>query len=267
MSAPGLFCIAFGVVCFSALATWLWHLKLKNAGVIDLVWGLNLAVTAVVYALLGPGWLPRRIAIAAMVTLTGLRLSYYLGRRVLSHPEESRYVALRQEWAPAPDAGWWMSIEVKFLAFFLFQSLLVGLLSMPYLLACLNATAGFHPLEFLAIGLFVIGFIGESLADAQLKAFKARPETKAKTCRDGLWQFSRHPNYFFEWVMWLSYFVYACASPYGWLTFYAPALMLHFLLNVTGVKATEEQCLRSRGVDYAKYQRETSMFIPWFPKP
>lgn len=254
MNAYGLFFSALGLVSASAFGAWLWHLKLKNAGVIDIVWGLNLALAALVFAALGPGWGPRRWAIAAMVSLTGLRLSYYLGRRVLGHPEEGRYVAIRQSWGA--------HIELKFLGFFLFQALLVGLLSLPYLLASLNATEGFHPLEFTAMALFVIGFAGESLADGQLKAFKADPSNKGKTCRDGLWNYSRHPNYFFEWVMWLSYFVYACGSPWGWATVYAPALMLHFLLNVTGVKLTEEQCLRSRGEDYAKYQRETSMFLP-----
>ena len=254
MSASSVFFLAFGIVCLSAGGAWLWHLKLKNAGVIDIVWGLNLAVAAVVYAVFSHGWAPRRIAIAAMVSLTGVRLSYYLGRRVLSHPEEGRYVALREEWGG--------NIELKFLGFFLFQAVLVGLLSMPYLLASQNATEAFQPLEFLALGLFLAGFVGESTADAQLKAFKADATNRGKTCRAGLWNYSRHPNYFFEWVMWLSYFVYACASPWGWATAYAPALMLHFLLNVTGVKITEEQCLRSRGEDYAKYQRDVSMFVP-----
>ena len=254
MNAYGLFFSALGLVSLSAFAIWVWHLKLKNAGVIDIVWGLNLALAAAVFAALGPGWGPRRWAIAAMVSLTGLRLSYYLGRRVLGHPEEGRYVALRQEWGG--------NIELKFLGFFLFQAVLVSLLSMPYLLASLNAAEGFRPLEYLAMALFVTGFLGESTADVQLKAFKADVANKGKTCRNGLWNYSRHPNYFFEWVMWLSYFVYACASPWGWVTVYAPALMLHFLLNVTGVKITEEQCLRSRGEDYAKYQRETSMFVP-----
>jgi hypothetical protein len=101
---------------------------------------------------------------------------------------------------------------------------------------------------------------------AQLKAFKADPANKGRTCRQGLWAYSRHPNYFFEWVMWLSYFLLALAAPYGWATFYAPLLMLFFLLKVTGVKYTEEQCLRSRGEEYAKYQREVPMFIPWIPK-
>jgi steroid 5-alpha reductase family enzyme len=254
MSPYALFFSAFGLACASAFGAWLWHLKLKNAGVIDVVWGLNLALAAIVYAVLGPGWGPRRFTIAAMVSLTGLRLSYYLSRRVLGHPEEGRYVALRNDWGG--------NIELKFLGFFLFQALLVGLLSLPYLFASLNSAKGFQGLEFIGMALFVLGFVGESLADAQLKAFKADPSNQGKTCRQGLWAYSRHPNYFFEWVMWLSYFIYACASPWGWVTFYAPALMLHFLLNVTGVKITEEQCLRTRGEDYARYQRETSMFVP-----
>lgn len=249
--------IALGLVTVSALSAWVWHLKRKNAGVIDIVWGLNLSLAALVYAVLAPGWPLRRWTMAAMVSLTGLRLSYHLGRRVLSHSEEGRYVALRQEWGS--------NIELKFLGFFLFQAVLVSLLSMPYFFASLNPVAGFQFLEYLAMVLFAVGFVGESWADAQLHAFKSNLSHHGKTCREGLWRYSRHPNYFFEWVMWLSYFVFACASPYGWMTVYAPVIMLHFLLNVTGVKMTEEQCLRSRGEDYARYQRETSMFIPWFP--
>jgi steroid 5-alpha reductase family enzyme len=261
-----LYLSALALLSLSAFGAWLWHLKLKNAGVIDIVWGANLALAALLYAAFGSGWGPRRWAIAAMVTLTGLRLSYYLSRRVLSHPEEGRYVALREEWGPSARSGKALSIELKFLGFFLFQALLASLLSLPYLLASRNATPWFHPLELAAAALFFLGFLGESLADAQLAAFKADALSKGKTCRNGLWAYSRHPNYFFEWTLWLSYWLYACASPYGWATFYAPALMLHFLLNVTGVKATEEQCLRSRGEDYARYQRETSMFVPWFKK-
>jgi steroid 5-alpha reductase family enzyme len=242
------------VLGFCAWGAWIWHLRLRNAGIIDVLWGLNLALAAIIYGTFGRGWAPRRWTIAAMVSLTGLRLSYHLGRRVLGHPEEGRYVTLRQAWGEP--------IELKFLAFFLFQAVLATLLSIPYLLASLNETVGFRPLEFCAMVLFVLGFIGESSADIQLQAFKADPANRGKTCRQGLWNYSRHPNYFFEWVLWLSYFVYACASPWGWTTLYAPALMLHFLLNVTGIKATEEQCLRSRGEDYARYQREVSRFVP-----
>lgn len=260
MPAYLLFLAATGLALGSALGAWIWHLRLRNAGVIDLVWGANLALASLVYAALGPGWAPRRWLIAAMVTLTGTRLSYYLGRRVLGHPEDGRYAALRAEWG----AGG--GVEIKFLGFFLFQALLVGALSAPFLAAALNPAPGFGIFEAAGTALFLVGFVGESMADRQLAAFKADRAHKGRTCRAGLWRYSRHPNYFFEWTLWVSYWLYACGSPWGWATAFAPALMLHFLLNVTGVKATEEQCLRSRGEDYARYQRETSRFIPWFPK-
>lgn len=248
------------LVMGSAFGAWVWHLRLRNAGVIDVVWGANQALAAAVFAALGGGWGPRRFAIAAMVGLTGLRLSWHLTRRVLGHPEEGRYVALRQEWGAKGD------IHRIFLLFFLAQGVLVLALAVPFYLVAQNPAVGFAPLEKAALALFFVGFLGESLADAQLKAFKADPASRGKTCRAGLWRYSRHPNYFFEWLMWVSYALMALAAPYGWVALYAPLLMLHFLLNVTGVKYTEEQCLRSKGEDYARYQRETPMFFPRLPK-
>jgi steroid 5-alpha reductase family enzyme len=108
--------------------------------------------------------------------------------------------------------------------------------------------------------------LGESVADAQLNRFRANPANKGKTCRVGLWNFSRHPNYFCEWLVWVGYFVYALGSPGGWMAVYAPALMYLFLTRVTGIKATEEHALRSRGEDYRQYQRTTNAFFPWFPR-
>lgn len=261
MSPALSFLLAAILVTSSALGAWFWHLRLKNAGVIDVVWGLNQALAATLFGLTGTGWGPRRFGIAAMVSLTGLRLTWHLTRRVLGHPEEGRYVALRQAWGQEG-----ANVPIKFLQFFLAQAVLVLLLAVPFYLVAQNPAVGFGALEQAGLALFLIGFLGESLADAQLKAFKADPAMRGKTCRRGLWRTSRHPNYFFEWLMWASYFVLALAAPYGWATVYAPLLMLFFLLKVTGVRYTEEQCLRSRGEDYALYQRETSMFVPWFPK-
>ncbi len=103
------------------------------------------------------------------------------------------------------------------------------------------------------------------MADSQLAQFKHDVKTKGKTCQIGLWQYSRHPNYFFQWLLWVSIALYASASPFGWYAWIAPALMLYFLLFVTGIKATEERALVSRS-DYAEYQKRTSAFVPWFPK-
>jgi steroid 5-alpha reductase family enzyme len=108
--------------------------------------------------------------------------------------------------------------------------------------------------------------LGEATADSQLKAFKKDPSNKSKVCSQGLWNYSRHPNYFFQWLMWMSYFVFALASPYGYLAIISPAIILYLLLKVTGIPMTEEQSIRSKGEAFKKYQQTTSAFVPWFKK-
>ena len=110
------------------------------------------------------------------------------------------------------------------------------------------------------------GIAGEALSDAQLKRFREDPANNGRVCDVGLWRWSRHPNYFFEWTIWVGYAVFALASPGGWIALAMPALMLHFLINVTGLKATEEQALRTKGERYRTYQARTSGFIPWIPR-
>ena len=114
--------------------------------------------------------------------------------------------------------------------------------------------------------MWLLAMLGESAADVQLNRFRSDPANKGKTCRVGLWKYSRHPNYFCEWLVWLAYFIYALGSPGGWIAVYAPALMYLFLTKVTGIKATEEHAVRSRGEDYREYQRTTNAFFPWWPK-
>jgi steroid 5-alpha reductase family enzyme len=101
------------------------------------------------------------------------------------------------------------------------------------------------------------------VADQQLKRFRQDPANKGKVCQTGLWNYSRHPNYFFEWLVWVAFFLAAAATPLGWLTVYCPALMLYFLFRVTGIPATEEQSIRTKGEAYREYQRTTSVFVPW----
>jgi steroid 5-alpha reductase family enzyme len=116
------------------------------------------------------------------------------------------------------------------------------------------------------IALFIVALSGESAADAQLAAFKRDPANHGGVCDAGLWRYSRHPNYFFEWLIWIAYALFALPAPHGWIALAMPVLMLHFLINVTGLKATEEQALRSKGERYRLYQARTSGFIPWLPK-
>ena len=116
------------------------------------------------------------------------------------------------------------------------------------------------------MALWFVAVAGEALADAQLAAFKRNPANRGGVCAVGLWRYSRHPNYFFECLIWVSYALFAFGSPGGWLALIGPAAILYLLLRVTGIPLTEEQSLRSRGEAYRRYQETTSAFLPWFPK-
>jgi steroid 5-alpha reductase family enzyme len=252
-----------GTLVVAAIMLGLWWLGIRNHNFsyVDIGWSVNFAVLAVLYGALAPGYLPRRALIAAMFTAHGLRLGWHLTKRIIGEPEEGRYQQLRKDWSTGGG-----NVNLKFLGFHEFQALLNAFLALPLLIACFNPAPRFHVLEIAGAALFLIAIVGESTADAQLAAFKRNPANKGGVCDVGLWRYSRHPNYFFEWLIWIAYAVFALASPHGWIALAMPVLMLHFLINVTGLKATEEQALRTKGERYRLYQARTSGFVPWFPK-
>lgn len=254
--------LLLGTLLVAAVMFGLWVLGVRNRNFsyVDIGWSVNFALLGALYAALAPGYLPRRLAIAAMFATHGLRLGWHLAKRIIGEPEEGRYQQLRKDWGGSGN------LNLKFLGFFEFQALLNAFLTLPLLLVSFNRTPAFHPLEIAGCAIFAIGLAGESMADAQLAAFKRKPANKGGVCDVGLWHYSRHPNYFFEWLIWIAYAIFALASPHGWIALAMPVLMLHFLINVTGLKATEEQALRTKGERYRRYQARTSGFIPWIPK-
>jgi steroid 5-alpha reductase family enzyme len=247
------------VVAGLMLALWLLHFPMSNAAIVDAGWAGGLAILGVLYAALGTGAPARRYLIGAMAGLWGFRLALHLlADRILGHPEEGRYRELRRQWRT--------HIPMKFLLFFEFQALLCLVLAAPFYLAASNPAPEISGLEYAGIAIWLAAIAGESIADRQLAAFKRDPANKGKTCRIGLWNYSRHPNYFFEWLIWVAFALFALDSPNGWAGLISPALMLYFLFKVTGIPATEAQALRSRGEDYRRYQQTTSAFVPWFPR-
>lgn len=247
------------IVAGMMLVLWIIHLLIRNAALVDVGWAAGLGILALFYAAVGPGYAARKWAMASMAGFWGLRLAaFLLFARVLGHPEEGRYVQLRKEWKT--------NLALRFLFFFEFQALLEVVLSLPFLVVCMNTRAPLGVVEKTGAGIWLVAIIGEAIADQQLNKFKKDPANKGKTFRGGLWKYSRHPNYFFEWMIWVGYAVFAVASPWGWLGLISPALILYFLLSVTGIPATEAQAIRTRGNEYRAYQRTTSSFVPWFPK-
>lgn len=235
---------------------WVVHFPLKNAAVVDVGWTLSLMLLAVYYASRGPGWPPRNAVLAAMVSLWALRLGLHLFLgRVWGASEEGRYRQLRKEWKTF--------LGLKFLAFFLAQGLLDVLLSLPFLLVCLDRAPGVTGVHLAAVAIWLVGVVGEATADAQLAAFK-RHASQGEVCERGLWNYSRHPNYFFEILTWVGFGLFALPSPLGWMGLLSPLLIAFFILRVTGIPATEQQALRSKGEAYRRYQETTSRLIPWF---
>jgi steroid 5-alpha reductase family enzyme len=260
MTAIALLCSALAVACAVFALVFLLARRLDNFGVVDIAWALGFAPVAIFYGCLAGGAPPRRLVITGMAVVWSGRLGGYLWRRVMSHHpvEDGRYRQLRCDWGA--------NLNARMFQFFQFQALLLVLLSVPFLLAARNPAPGLHPLEFAGAVLWVVALAGETLADAQLAAFKRTAANAGRVCDAGLWRWSRHPNYFFEWLVWVAFAVFALASPWGWIALFCPALMLFFLLKVTGIAYTEAQLLRSKGAAYRAYQQRTSAFVPWPPR-
>jgi steroid 5-alpha reductase family enzyme len=234
--------------------------RLDNYGFVDVVWSYAFGLLAGFYALTAAGWAPRRGLLALLVGVWSLRLGTHLLRRLAKHhpAEDPRYGAMRQRWAG--------QVERRMAIFFQQQAASVVVLGLPFLLVAANPRPGLATLEWGALALWCVAVVGEALADAQLAAFKRDPASRGRVCTRGLWRYSRHPNYFFEWLIWASYGLFALAAPSGWLGLIAPAAILYLLLRVTGIPLTEQQTVRSKGAAYVRYQRTTSAFIPWPPR-
>lgn len=247
------------LICVLAFAlTWVLCVRIKNYGFLDAAFSYGVAVLAPFYAWNAPGYAPRKIAFVTLGMAWSLRLGTYILLRILRHhpQEDIRYEALRQRWR-GPG---------MFLLFFEMQAVLVVLFSLPFLVAVFNPSTGFYPLELAGLALAAIALLGEATADWQMQKFKKNPLNRNAVCQAGLWNYSRHPNYFFEALLWCALALAALPSPWGWVCVLCPALMLYFLLRVTGIPLTEEYAIKSKGEAYRAYQRTTSALIPWFKK-
>jgi len=240
------------------LITWWICVRVDNYSFVDAAWSLAFAPVAIIYAVSLDGWWLRRLAVAVLIISWSLRLGIYLLGRIRSHhpKEDKRYAVLRENWSG--------KLTAAFLKFFLAQGLLVWLLMLPVYFICQRSVIGFTILELIGVCLWAFALIGEAIADAQLKRFKKNNTEPDAVCQHGLWHYSRHPNYFFQSLLWWGLFLIALPAPFGWLAILAPLAMLFFLLRVTGIPLTEKLAVESKGDAYRKYQQTTSALVPWF---
>ncbi len=238
------------------VAVWLLSLRLRNAGIVDVAWSAAFVPVVGAYVWLAEGWPPRDLLLLAMVSAWSIRLAGHLFVRVQAeHPQEdARYARLRADWGAR--ANLWM------LAFFEVQAVAALVLTVPFAVSALNRTASVAVLEWVGVAIWLGGLIGESTADRQLARFKRDPANRGRVCQDGLWHYSRHPNYFFEWIIWCGFGVFALGSPGGWLGLHVIPLMFYVMRYGTGVPHAEASSLRSRGDAYRAYQASTNVFFP-----
>lgn len=242
------------------LALWVRQLRTRDATSVDAGWAAVIGLLACAYAALGSGSVVARVLAAVPTVLWSLRLSLHVVLdRVLRHRgEDGRYAALRQHLGPRAAS--------RFVWVYAMQAALAAWFATPSLLLAHDDAERIRAIQVVGLALFVSGLGLETVSDRHLAAHRTDPSVKGRTCRRGPWRFSRHPNYFGEWLVWCGLGAIASPAPHGWLAWLAPASMFVLIRWVSGVPWSEQQSLRSRGDDYRAYQRETNCFFPWWPR-
>ncbi len=239
---------------------WRVALTTGQSGRIDAIWAFATGLAAVVAAAASHGDPLRRTLVCVIAATWSLRLGLYLWRRAISGADDPRYAALKQSWGEAAPRRLFLFLQIQAAA------------SWPLALTAYCAAAAPRPgldgRDGLAIAVFALAFAGEAIADQQMASFKRAPANRGRICDQGLWAWSRHPNYFFEWLGWLAYPILAVEAGYpaGWLTLSGPLVIYVLLVHVSGVPPLETHLSRSRPAEFAAYAENVSACWPRPPR-
>lgn len=230
---------------------WALYRYLKNPSVVDVGWASGLTIVGLVYLYSALPSL-RTIGLSLVLLLWGLRLGGYLWfTRIRRGIIDKRYLNLSENWKIAKPLGFFLNFQL--------QGALIFIVSLPWFFISKSPQQAMSLFNWICILLAILSIITESVADYQLQVFKAAHP--GKVCNQGLWFYSRHPNYFFEWLTWFAFSLLALPSSYGWLALISPLTLYYIMTKITG-KMTEAQSIKSRGQDYLEYQKLTPMFFP-----
>ena len=255
-------CVMAGLCALMAFA-WRIQQASGNSGWVDVSWTFSVGGVACIAALAPLGEDPwpntRQLVVASMIAAWSLRLGFHIAARARSAGDDPRYRQLATQWgADASRRMFW---------FLQSQAAVGAILAMSVALAAQNPNSAVRIQDVVGIVVLVAALIGEAVADSQLRDFKARAADRSAVCDIGLWRWSRHPNYFFEWLAWLAYPVIAIdlsgVNPWGWVALLAPACMYWVLVHVSGIPPLESHMVRTRGEAFRSYQRRTRPFLPF----
>lgn len=259
MSAWTAFAMGAGLISSLFILAWACARKWDNYSLVDAVWAFGIGMAGCLWLIVSGGASLKHLVSGLLLAFWSLRLGWFLQRRIRRmHPsEDTRYAKLRELWSGR--------VATAFFWFYQAQAVSVLLLALPFLCIAVDPDSSWTAWETAGLLVALIGICGEWLADSQMAGFKAGNPDPEVVCQRGLWRYSRHPNYFFEAVIWIGFYLFACGSESGWAMFYAPVIILFLLLRVTGIPPTEASAILRKGDAYRRYQQTTSPFIPWPP--
>lgn len=254
-----LFALGLLVIIGFMSLLWMASVFLKDSSIVDIFWGMGFVVLVWFYYLnTADGWGTRKLLLALMVTLWGLRLSGYIGWRNIGKQEDYRYQQWRKQFG---DQWWWIS----YFRVYVLQGVILWIVASPLLAAqYAKGHSGLSVFDIFGILFWGIGLFFESVGDFQLAHFKADPTNKGKVLNTGLWRYTRHPNYFGDAMVWWGFYLIAVAGG-GWWSVYSPIIMTFFLMFVSGVALLEKNLKESKP-QYQNYIERTNAFFPWFPR-
>ena len=225
------------------------------SGWIDTIWSLAVGLGGITAALFTDGNFERRVVVLLIIAAWSLRLGSHIGSRTKGGGEDPRYAKFIEEWGAS--AAW------RLFVFLQIQALAAFILVLAVYLAATNDSAYLRPMDGVAIVIAIVALGAEAISDAQLARFRKSPLAKTEVCETGFWRYSRHPNYFFEWLFWCCLPLFALSIPiWSWMSLLAPALMYWLLVHVSGIPPLEEHMLRSRGEKFRALQRRVNAFFP-----
>ena len=257
MSLLQIFATNLAVIAGTLILIWLISLRLKDASIVDIFWGLVFVTIAWVTFLVTSSQSLRCALMTTLVTIWGIRLAGYLAWRNIGRPEDYRYRAMRERYGDR------FPLISLFLVFGL-QGLIMLIVSLPIQITA-GLTATLNWLDAVGVSVWFIGLFFETVGDIQLARFKANRDNIGKVMDSGLWRYTRHPNYFGDFLVWWGLYAVAAAGGNAWWTIISPILMSILLMRVSGVTLLEKS-LKTRTTGYQDYVRRTSAFFPMPPK-
>ncbi len=246
--------VTLALILFLYMSMWfVLSLVKKRNDVADIAWGLGFVLLAWVSFFVGEAESMRGLLVGLLVSIWGIRLARHIYARNRGRTEDYRYAEWRKAW------GKWFYLR-SYAQVYLLQGVLLFLIVLPVLLINNSMRTGLNYLDLIGVAVWLIGFIFESVGDAQLARFIKDPANKGKLMQRGLWRYTRHPNYFGEVAQWWGVWLIALSVPFGWLGIIGPITITFLIFKVSGIPMLEKKM--AENPEFADYKKRTSIFFP-----